>query len=147
MHKNYIAGDWVASDNAIENRNPSDITDLIGMYAQTGTAQLETAIEAAHDAQKIWQATGLEARQTALMKIGNTLIDRADLGALGKCVANHHLAGGGDELLDEFIMDGIMNDQPGRGGAFLPGAAKGTIRRTGHRQVDIGVIHDDKRVL
>ena len=29
-------------------------------------------------AQKIWQATGLEARQTALMKIGNALIDRAD---------------------------------------------------------------------
>ena len=78
MHKNYIAGDWVASDNAIENRNPSDITDLIGMYAQASTAQLETAIAAAHDAQKIWQATGLEARQTALMKIGNALIDRAD---------------------------------------------------------------------
>ena len=78
MHKNYIAGNWVDADNAIENRNPSDITDLIGMYAQASTAQLETAIAAAHDAQKIWQATGLEARQTALMKIGNALIDRAD---------------------------------------------------------------------
>ena len=29
-HHNYIAGDWVAGTDVIENRNPSDITDLIG---------------------------------------------------------------------------------------------------------------------
>ena len=78
MHNNYIAGEWVASKEAVENRNPSDISDLIGQYAQATIAQLETAIDAAAAAQKIWQATGLEARQTALMKIGNALIDRAD---------------------------------------------------------------------
>ena len=78
MNRNYIAGEWVASDDAVENRNPSDVTDLVGLFAQAGTAHLETAIEAAGGAQKIWQATGLEARQTALMKIGNALIDRAD---------------------------------------------------------------------
>lgn len=78
MHKNYIAGEWLASDNAIENRNPSDITDLIGTYAQAGTEQLERALDSARAAQKQWQATGLEARQTALMTIGNALISRAD---------------------------------------------------------------------
>ena len=59
---------------AIENRNPSDIFDLIGYYAQVRTEQLETTIDAAAVARKIWQATGLEAQQTALMKIGNALI-------------------------------------------------------------------------
>ncbi|MGB1357011.1 MAG: aldehyde dehydrogenase family protein [Candidatus Puniceispirillaceae bacterium] len=78
MHKNYIAGEWLASDNAIENRNPSDITDLIGTYAQAGTEQLERALDSARTAQKQWQATGLEARQTALMTIGNALMSRAD---------------------------------------------------------------------
>ena len=78
MNRNYIAGEWVASQDAIENRNPSDVTDMIGLFAQATTAQLETAIEAAGASQKVWQATGLEARQTALMKIGNALIDRAD---------------------------------------------------------------------
>ncbi|MEC8262293.1 MAG: aldehyde dehydrogenase family protein [Pseudomonadota bacterium] len=78
MHNNFIAGEWVASKDAVENRNPSDITDLIGLYAQATTAQLDTAIDAAAAAQNVWQATGLEARQTALMKIGNALIDRAD---------------------------------------------------------------------
>ena len=78
MHRNYIAGEWLASDNAIENRNPSDITDLIGTYAQADTSQLERALDSARTAQKQWQATGLEARQTALMTIGNALMARAD---------------------------------------------------------------------
>ncbi|MEX0502984.1 aldehyde dehydrogenase family protein [Alphaproteobacteria bacterium LSUCC0719] len=78
MHKNYINGEWVGADAAIENRNPSDITDLIGTYAQADTDQLERALDGAHSAQKQWQATGLEARQSALMKIGNALMSRAD---------------------------------------------------------------------
>lgn len=78
MHKNYINGEWVGSDNTIENRNPSDISDLIGTYAQAGTDQLERALEGARTAQKQWQATGLEARQNALMTIGNALMSRAD---------------------------------------------------------------------
>ena len=61
MKRNYIAGEWLASDDAIENRNPSDISDLIGTYAQATTDQLESALDSARGAQKVWQATGLEA--------------------------------------------------------------------------------------
>ena len=78
MHKNYIAGEWVVGETAIENRNPSDVTDIIGSYAQASTAQLDTAFDAARAAQKIWSRTGLEARQTILMQIGNALMARAD---------------------------------------------------------------------
>ena len=78
MRRNYIAGEWIASDDAIENRNPSDISDLIDSYAQADTDQLERALDSAGTAQKIWQATGLEARQTALMRIGTALMARAD---------------------------------------------------------------------
>lgn len=78
MHKNYIAGEWIAGETAIENRNPSDVTDIIGSYAQASTAQLDTAFDAARAAQKIWSRTGLEARQTILMQIGNALMARAD---------------------------------------------------------------------
>ncbi|MEC8128697.1 MAG: aldehyde dehydrogenase family protein [Pseudomonadota bacterium] len=78
MKRNYIAGEWLASDDAIENRNPSDISDLIGTYAQATTDQLESALDSARAAQKLWQASGLEARQTALMKIGTAMMDRAD---------------------------------------------------------------------
>ena len=78
MHKNYIAGEWVAGETAIENRNPSVVTDITGSYAQARTAQLDTSFDAARAAQKIWSRTGLEARQTILMQIGNALMARAD---------------------------------------------------------------------
>ena len=42
-HHNYIAGDWVAGTDVIENRNPSDITDLIGHYTQASAAQADQA--------------------------------------------------------------------------------------------------------
>ena len=67
------ANGWLRN-RPLKNRNPSDIFDLIDYYTQARTEQLETTIDAAAAARKIWQATGLEAQQTALMKIGNALI-------------------------------------------------------------------------
>lgn len=83
IQKNYIAGEWLSGTNTIENRNPSDLSDVIGHYAQADEAQLNRALDAAASAQKIWAATGLEARQTILMNIGNELMERAvELGTL-----------------------------------------------------------------
>lgn len=82
---NFIAGEWVAGDSEVENRNPSDISDLIGNYAQASSGQLDDALGAARRAQSEWAATGLEARQSALMKIGNALMERS--GELGELLA------------------------------------------------------------
>ncbi|SLN40779.1 Aldehyde dehydrogenase, thermostable [Roseovarius gaetbuli] len=75
---NYIAGDWVAGDAEIENRNPSDISDLIGLYAQAKPDQLEHALDAARAAQIEWAAYGMERKQAALMSIGNEMMARAE---------------------------------------------------------------------
>jgi aldehyde dehydrogenase (NAD+) len=48
--RNYIAGEWLAGASEIENRNPSDLSDLLGLYAQADTAQLNLAITAASPA-------------------------------------------------------------------------------------------------
>ena len=48
---NYIAGEWVSGTSEIENRNPSDVSDLIGLFSQAGAHQLETALDAARAAQ------------------------------------------------------------------------------------------------
>ena len=82
-HQNYIAGDWVAGTGVIENRNPSDITDLIGHYAQASTAQVDQALDAARRAQADWAAYGLERKQNVLNAIGTEMMARAEeLGAL-----------------------------------------------------------------
>jgi len=80
---NYIGGEWLSGESEIENRNPSDVTDLIGMYAQASEAQLDLALEAARDAQGEWAKVGLERRYNALMAIGTEMIARsAELGEL-----------------------------------------------------------------
>ena len=83
--QNFIAGEWVAGESEIENRNPSDLSDVIGTYAQAGAGQLDDALAAAKAGQRQWAATGLEARQAALQAIGEELMRRA--GELGELLS------------------------------------------------------------
>lgn len=118
VQKNFIAGEWLEGDSTIENRNPSDLSDLIGTYAQASQAQLDKAFEAAEAAQKIWANTGLEARQTALMNIGNELMERStELGTLLSREEGKPLAEGKGEIY--------------RAGQFFTYYAAETLRQIG----------------
>jgi len=80
---NLIAGAWSTGVGAIENYNPSDLTDLVGLYAQASVQELDTAVEAAQAAQVEWAAYGLERKQAVLNAIGNEMMARAEeLGTL-----------------------------------------------------------------
>ena len=82
-HKNLIAGEWLAGEAEIENRNPSDLTDLVGVYAQASTDQLDATLAQAQVAQREWAAYGMERKQAVLMAIGNEMMARAEeLGTL-----------------------------------------------------------------
>ena len=79
----YIAGRWLASDESVENRSPSDTSDLVGVYAQATTRQLDEALDAATDAQPAWENTPLEERANILNAVGEELKKRAqELGEL-----------------------------------------------------------------
>jgi len=81
--RNYIAGDWVNGISEVENRNPSDLSDVIGRFAQASPDQLDTTLDQARHAQAEWAAYGMERKQAVLMAIGNELMARAeDLGRL-----------------------------------------------------------------
>lgn len=75
---NHIAGAWVAGASEIENRNPSDLSDLVGVFAQASADQLDDALIAARDAQAEWAAYGLERKQNVLMGIGTEMMARAE---------------------------------------------------------------------
>lgn len=80
---NLIAGDWVSGETEIENRNPSDLGDLVGLYAQTSAQQLDDTLKMARRAQQEWAGFGLERKQAVLMAIGTELMSRSDeLGTL-----------------------------------------------------------------
>ena len=81
--KNFIAGEWVSGDTTVENRNPSDLSDVIGHYAQATSTQLDDALAAASRAHAEWAAYPLERKQNVLNAIGNELMARAEeLGTL-----------------------------------------------------------------
>ncbi len=83
LNRNYVAGEWIPGESEIENRNPSDLSDVIGHYAQASADDLDRALAAARQAQRDWAAYPLERRQAVLMAIGNELMARAEeLGTL-----------------------------------------------------------------
>lgn len=97
--QNFIAGGWVSGPSEIENRNPSDLSDLIGLFAQASRTQLDDAISAAHDAQRAWAAYGLERKQAVLHAIGTEMMARAEeLGTLLSREEGKPLAEGKGEL-------------------------------------------------
>ncbi len=80
---NFIDGEWVAASRTVANINPSDLSDVIGHYAQGDGDQLTRAIAAARRAAEAWGRTPIEQRYKALMAIGRELITRAaELGEL-----------------------------------------------------------------
>ena len=76
--RNFIAGQWQDGAATVENRNPSDLSDVIGHYAQADAAQLDAALDAARTAQAAWGATGPQKRHDVLMAIGTELMARAE---------------------------------------------------------------------
>ncbi len=83
VQKNYIAGEWLAGPSEIENINPSDLSDIVGTYAQASADQLDSALDAAKSAQIEWAAYGLERKQAVLNAIGTEMMGRAEeLGTL-----------------------------------------------------------------
>lgn len=100
VHNNYIGGEWVAGNKGtVENISPADLKDVIGTFAQADRAQTELAINAAQMGQLEWQASGLEARYSVLMAIGDELIARKD--ELGEILAREEgktLAEGAGEV-------------------------------------------------
>lgn len=80
---NFIAGEWVGGTDLSENRNPSDLDDVIGLYARASAQQAHDAIAAAKAALPGWAATSPQVRADILERVGVELLARRDeLGAL-----------------------------------------------------------------
>lgn len=81
--RNCIAGAWRDGAGVVENRNPSDLSDVIGLFAQGTAADIDEAVAAGCAAQPRWWAAGIQKRHDVLMAIGTELIARAaEIGAL-----------------------------------------------------------------
>ena len=117
-HQNFIAGEWVGGTSEIENRNPSDLSDVIGLFAQADASQLDATLDQAKIAQAEWAAYGIERKYNVLMAIGNEMMARAEeLGTLLSREEGKPLAEGKGEVY--------------RAGQFFTYYAAETLRQMG----------------
>ena len=85
QHANLINGQWAAAKCQIPNTNPSELSDVIGDYAQGDAADVDNAVAAAAAAFPAWSTSGIQARHDALDKIGAEILARKD--ELGELLA------------------------------------------------------------
>ncbi|WP_368680774.1 aldehyde dehydrogenase family protein (plasmid) [Rhodococcus opacus] len=75
---NFIAGTRTSSSAAEPNINPSDTSDVIGLYAQADAAQVEAAVHAAAEALPMWSSTTGQLRHDILDRAAAEISTRRD---------------------------------------------------------------------
>jgi acyl-CoA reductase-like NAD-dependent aldehyde dehydrogenase len=75
---NYIDGKWVGGSSWTANRNPSDLSDVIGEYAQADADQTNAAVAAATKAFAAWSVSSIQDRANILDKAGSDILARKE---------------------------------------------------------------------
>jgi acyl-CoA reductase-like NAD-dependent aldehyde dehydrogenase len=70
---NYIAGEWVDTGNYIENRNPANTDEIVGLHPKATALDVEKAAAAAAEALPKWAAMAGPARGAILFKAADIL--------------------------------------------------------------------------
>ncbi|MCP9484154.1 aldehyde dehydrogenase family protein [Shimia sp. CNT1-13L.2] len=78
MKQNLIAGDWVDGLDAVENRNPADISEVIGLFARASADQVDQAAQAARAALPGWANASPQVRSDLLEAIAQELFARKE---------------------------------------------------------------------
>lgn len=78
MKQNLIAGEWLMGDGASENRNPADISDLVGNFASASADHVDQAAQAASHAAPAWANASPQVRADLLEAVAQALFARKD---------------------------------------------------------------------
>jgi len=79
-HKNYINGEWVEASGkkGIENRNPANTDDLVGIFPASTAEDVNHAVEAAKGAFDKWRLTPAPKRAEILYRAAEIMIQRKE---------------------------------------------------------------------
>jgi acyl-CoA reductase-like NAD-dependent aldehyde dehydrogenase len=82
LRKNLIDGEWVGTEGG-ENVNPSNLKDVVGVYARASAEETKQAIAAAKAAFPAWSRSGILERHAILRKTADEILARKqELGEL-----------------------------------------------------------------
>lgn len=142
LHKNLIDGEWVGSDG-IENINPSNIKEVVGVYARATAEETTQAIAAAKAAFPAWSRSGILERHAILSKASQEILARkAELGELLSREEGKTLPEGiGEVTRAAQIFDFFAGETLRLNGEILPSARPGlTVEITREPVGVIGII-------
>ncbi len=79
-YKNFIGGEWVEarSGKAIENRNPANTDELVGIFPASNQEDVNAAVAAAKSAYDGWRLTPAPKRAEILFRAAEILIERKE---------------------------------------------------------------------
>ncbi len=79
-YRNFIDGEWVesTSGDTIEDRNPADRSEVVGIFQRSGEEDVRGAIEAAARAYRRWRHTPAPKRAEYLFRMGEILVRRKE---------------------------------------------------------------------
>jgi len=74
-YKNYINGEWVASESGktFDNTNPANTDDVIGTFQESNSKDVDGAVDAASRAYELWRLTPAPKRAEFLYRAGEIL--------------------------------------------------------------------------
>jgi acyl-CoA reductase-like NAD-dependent aldehyde dehydrogenase len=77
---NHIAGRWVPakSGKAVENRNPANTDDVVGVFPASGEEDLNEAVAAAREAYERWRKVPAPVRALKVQRAGELLRERKE---------------------------------------------------------------------
>jgi acyl-CoA reductase-like NAD-dependent aldehyde dehydrogenase len=77
---NYIAGRWVPakSGKSVENRNPANTDDVVGVFPASGAEDLNEAVAAAREAYERWRKVPAPVRALKVQRAGELLRERKE---------------------------------------------------------------------
>ena len=79
-YKNFINGEWVAprSGKTLENRNPANMDELIGVFPLSSQEDVDAAVAAAREAYKSWRLVPAPKRAEILFRAAELLVKRKE---------------------------------------------------------------------
>ncbi len=80
VYKNYINGEWVegTGGSSIEDRNPANRDELVGMFPSSTEADVNRAVDAAKEAYRRWRLTPAPKRGEILYRAAEILVARKE---------------------------------------------------------------------
>jgi acyl-CoA reductase-like NAD-dependent aldehyde dehydrogenase len=79
-YKNFIGGEWVAPQGSgvIEDRNPANAEDVIGVFPASSPKDVNAAVDAAREAYKSWRLVPAPKRAEILFRAAELLVKRKE---------------------------------------------------------------------